>query len=160
MLDLFLLFCVVAAAIWTVMTVRLIRAIAGLAITSAIIAVIMYRLQSPLAAVFELSVCAGLIPVIFITTVSFTQRISKEQFPQRRKERFVRFWYLPFIVAIVGILLSLYMKMPTFELPAAAEKIDVRNMLWNVRHLDLIGQVAILLAGVFAVVVLFKETKK
>jgi ethanolamine transporter EutH len=32
----------------------------------------------------------------------------------------------------------------------------VREVLWNQRHLDLLGQIAVLLAGAFGVVVLFK----
>ena len=144
------------------MTVRLIRSIVGLALTSAILSVIIYRLNSPLAAVFELSVCSGLISVIFITTVSFTQRISKERLLIRRKERFLKFWYLPIILIAAGLLLSQYLLVPQFTLPVLepAKELDVRNLLWNLRHLDLLGQVVILLAGALGVVVLFKESKK
>lgn len=161
-INLILLFSLILVALWTVMTVRLIRSIVGLALTSAILSVIMYRLHSPLAAVFELSVCSGLISVIFITTVSFTQRISKEGLDIRRKERFVRFWYLPFILIIAGLLLSRYLLVPQFTFNALepAKELDVRNVLWNARHLDLLGQAVMLLAGALGVVVLFKESKK
>jgi NADH-quinone oxidoreductase subunit J len=159
-LDLFLLIGLVLVALWTVMTIRLIRAIVGLALVSALLAVLMYRLASPLAAVFELSVCSGLISVIFITTVSFTQRISKERLRARRKERFIKFWYLPFIVIATGLLMRKYLKIPRFQVPVPAKVLDVRNVLWNLRHLDLLGQVIILLIGVFGVIVLFKETKE
>lgn len=142
------------------MTVRLIYSIVGLAITSVILSIIMYRLNSPLAAVFELSVCAGLISVIFIITVSFTERVSKEMLPVRRKERLTRFWYLPFIVIFAGLLLNQCLSIPHFELPPPAGQQDVRNTLWNLRHLDLLGQVIVLLAGAFGVAVLFKESKK
>lgn len=144
------------------MTVRLIRSIVGLALTSAILAVIMYRLNSPLAAVFELSVCSGLISVIFVTTVSFTQRISNEKLAIRRKERLLRFWYLPIILIAAGVLLSQHLLVPHFSWPVLepAKELDVRNVLWNARHLDLIGQVVMLLAGALGVVVLFKEPKK
>ena len=142
------------------MTVRLVRSVVGLALTSAILAVIMYRLNSPLAAVFELSVCSGLISVIFITTVSFTQRISKERFLIRRKERLLRFLYLPFIIIVVGLLLVRYLKIPQFGLPLPAGVTDARLVLWNMRHLDLLGQVIILIAGVFGVVIFFKEPNK
>ncbi|MCX5668965.1 MAG: hypothetical protein NTX89_02430, partial [Candidatus Omnitrophica bacterium] len=107
-LDLILLSALLLSVIWTVMTVRLVRSVVGLALTSAILAVIIYRLNSPLAAVFELSVCSGLISVIFITTVSFTQRISKEKFLIRRRERLLRFLYLPLIIIVVGLLLVKY----------------------------------------------------
>jgi len=45
-------------------------------------------------------------------------------------------------------------------LPPVAGEQDVRNVLWNVRHLDLLGQIIVLLAGAFSVVVFFKEEKK
>jgi len=159
-LNLILLFSLGLAALWTVMTVRLIRSVVGLALTSAILSVIMYRLNSPLAAVFELSVCSGLISVIFITTVSFTQRISKERLRIRRKERFMKFWYLPFILIATGLLLNQYLKIPQFTLPAQVQEQDVRKVLWNLRHLDLLGQIIMLLAGALGVAVLFKEHKK
>ncbi|MDD5156162.1 MAG: hypothetical protein PHF11_06770 [Candidatus Omnitrophica bacterium] len=159
-LDLILLTSLVLTALWTVMTIRLIRSVVGLAMTSVILTVIMYRLNSPLAAVFELSVCAGLISVIFITTVSFTQRVSIEKLRLRRRERFVKFWYLPFIVIVTGLLLSQYLKIPHFDLPLTIAQRDVRSILWNMRHLDVLGQIIVLLAGAFGVVVLFKEPKK
>lgn len=159
-IELILLFCLVLAALWTVMTVRLIHSIVGLALTSVILSVLMYRLASPLAAVFELSVCAGLISVIFIITVSFTHRVSKEEMPGRRKERLIRFWYLPIIVVCTGLLLMLYLKVSPFEIPAPAGEQNVRDVIWNLRHLDLLGQVVVLLAGALGVAVLFKEHKK
>ena len=161
-INLILLFGLILAALWTVMTVRLIRSIVGLALTSAILSVVMYRLHSPLAAVFELSVCSGLISVIFVTTVSFTQRMSKEDLLIRRKERFLKYWYLPIILIVAGLLLSRYLLTPQFTLISLepVKGVDVRHLLWNTRHLDLLGQVVMLLAGALGVVVLFKESKK
>ena len=155
-----LLIMLLIAALWTVMSSRIVRAAVGLAITSVILSIIMFQMNSPLAAVFELSVCAGLIFVIFIITISFTQRISKEMLVIRKKEIFSKFWYLPVIIIIVWIVLSRF-KIPTdFTLPQVARGQDVRNVLWNLRHLDLLGQIIVLLAGAFGVVVFFKETKK
>jgi len=142
------------------MTVRLIRSIIGLALTSVILSIIMFRLNSPFAAVFELSICAGLISVIFITTVSYTQRVSKERLFIRMRERFTRFWYLPFIVVSIAVLLFHFYKVPDIEISKIARESDVRIILWNMRQLDLLGQVIILLIGVFGVVVLFKEARK
>ncbi|MDD5730401.1 MAG: hypothetical protein PHN57_04670, partial [Candidatus Omnitrophica bacterium] len=59
-INAFLLIAMVLAALWAVMATRLLRAAIALALTSVILTVIMFRLNSPLAAVFELSVCAGL----------------------------------------------------------------------------------------------------
>jgi len=158
--DIILLSALLLVTLWTVMTIRLIRSVVGLALVSVIVSLLMFRLNSPLAAVFELSVCAGLIPVIFITTVSFTQRVSKERLRVRRRERLAKFWLLPIIIVLAGVLLSKFLKIPAFEAGAAAGNADVRYMLWNQRHLDLLGQVVILLAGAFGVVILFKEPKR
>ena len=159
-LNLTLLVCLLLAAVWTVVTIRLIHSVIGLAVISVILAIIMGHLNSPLAAVFELSVCAGLIPVIFITTVSFTHRISKEQLHARAKERFMKFWYLPFILVAAGLLLGFFTHAPQLTIPPAGAAENVRNVLWNIRHLDLLGQIIVLLAGAFGVVVFFKESKK
>ncbi|MCX5712508.1 MAG: hypothetical protein NTY47_05495 [Candidatus Omnitrophica bacterium] len=160
MINTLLLLILLAAALWTVMTTRLLRSVVGLAMTSAILSIIIFRLNSPMAAVFELSVCAGLIPVIFITTISFTQRIAKSQIQERRRERLTRFFLLPVIVVAAGLALLRWLKIPALMLPAADRAADVRMLLWNTRHLDLLGQTVILLAGAFAVVILFKESKK
>lgn len=146
--------------LWTVMTTRLLRSVAGLVVTSAVLSIIMFKLDSPLAAVFELSVCAGLISVIFITTISFTERITKQRLLVRKKERWHKFWLLPFIIVIAGLLLSQYKIPMDSKLAPPARIQDVRYLFWYIRHLDLLGQVILLLAGALGVVILFKEDKK
>jgi NADH-quinone oxidoreductase subunit J len=149
------------AALWTVMTTRLVRSVIGLAVTSAILSVLMFRLNSGLAAVFELSVCSGLISVIFITTVSFTQRLTPDTLRARKKERLGRFIYLPFIIIALGLVLSQYhFALNLGTLIAPVKEQDPRNVIWNLRQPDLLGQIVILLTGVLGVAVLFKEKKK
>lgn len=46
----------------------------SLAVLSVIIAIIFFRLDSPYAGVFELSVCAGLITALFISVITLTAR--------------------------------------------------------------------------------------
>ena len=148
------------AALWTVMTRSLLKSTIGLAFTSAIITMIMFRLNSPLAAVFELSVCTGLITAVFISTISLVRPLTHKQIIQLSKDRIKRFWYLPAIIIVVGIAL-MYLKIPApLKLSAVPVESDVRNVLWNSRQLDLFGQIVVLLAGVFGIVLLFKETKK
>ncbi|MFA5090898.1 MAG: NADH-quinone oxidoreductase subunit J [Candidatus Omnitrophota bacterium] len=159
-INIILLIALLLASLWTVMTIRLIRSVVGLAITSAILSIIMFKLDAPLAAVFELSVCAGLISVIFVTTISFTQRLTQERLKLRRKERMGKFWYLPLIICTAAILLSFWRPSLNFQFPAPLKETDARNILWNMRHLDLLGQVIVLLAGAFGVVILFKEEKR
>ncbi|MDP2929723.1 MAG: hypothetical protein Q8O01_06675 [Candidatus Omnitrophota bacterium] len=159
-IDIMLLTAMVIAALWTVMTRSLLKSTIGLAFTSAIITIIMFRLDSPLAAVFELSVCTGLITAVFISTISLVRPLTHKQIIQLSKNRIKRFWYLPAIVIVVGIAL-MCLKIPAdFKMPAKLAQGDARNLLWNSRQLDLFGQIVVLLAGVFGIVLLFKETKK
>jgi len=160
--NIFLLALLLIAAVWTVMRTRLIRAVIGLAVVSVLVAVLVFQMGSPIAAVFELSVCAGLISVIFFTTISFTRRLSYEQAVERRKERLGRFGYLPFVLLILGLLMLKYpLPQPMIMLhdtPVIGE--SLRVVFWDIRQIDLLGQVAILLAGAIGVIVLFKEIRK
>jgi NADH-quinone oxidoreductase subunit J len=147
----------VLAALWTVMTARLLRSVIGLALTSVILTIIMFKLNSPMAAVFELSVCAGLISAIFISCIGLTQRLNEEQFAERQKQRLSKFWLLPVILVLTGVALYQLHIPLDFHLQAAPSESDVRIILWNLRHLDLVGQIVILLVGAFGVVALFKD---
>ncbi len=156
-INIILIAGLIMAAVWTVMTTRLLRSVIGLAVTSVILTIIMFQLNSPLAAVFELSVCAGLISAIFISCIGLTQRLTEEQLAARRKERLPKFWLLPIILVLVGVALYQLQIPIDFHLQAAPTENDVRNIIWNLRHLDLLGQIVILLAGAFGVVALFKD---
>ncbi len=156
----FVLVILVLAALWTVMTRSLIRCAIGLALTSAVLTVLMFRLGSPLAAVFELSVCAGLISVLFISTISLTEPLTQEEKMQHMKDRILRFWYLPVILVVLGIGLSFLDVHPGLKVASGEIEKDVRSVMWNVRQLDLLGQIIILLAGAFGVVILLKERQK
>lgn len=51
----------------------LLQSAISLAVASIILAIIFYQLDSPYAAMFELSVCAGLITVLFVSTINLTK---------------------------------------------------------------------------------------
>jgi NADH-quinone oxidoreductase subunit J len=159
LLDIVLLAALVFGAVWTVMTPTVLRSVIGLALTSVVLTILMFQLRSPFAAVFELSVCAGLISAIFISAISLTQPDSSRDMIEIQRERLRRYWYLPVLLLFIGVAV-LGLKLPSFELALVDPKQDVRTLLWSVRHLDLIGQVVVLLAGAFGVVALFKEWKK
>ena len=68
-----------------------------------------------------------------------------------------RFWYLPVFVVLLGVFLAV-VKIPLdFPIPYGVDPMEVREIIWSVRQLDLFGQVVILLLGVFGVVLLFKD---
>jgi NADH-quinone oxidoreductase subunit J len=159
-LDLCLVVALVLAALATVMSVRLLRSVIGLAVTSVLLTVIMFRLHSPLAAVFELSVCAGLIPAIFISTIGLTARTVPEEMPGLRRDKLKRYGLLPVLLIIAAVALTQVVlpHVAQTELPQGVEN-TVRYVLWERRQLDLVGQVVVLLAGALGVVVLVKERK-
>ena len=95
-----------------------------------------------MAAVFELSVCAGLIPAIFLSAISVTRRISPEAMDVHTKEQIKKFWLLPLIVVLAGFAL-MQVNIPALALQVVhVPQADVRTVLWNQRHMDLLGQIA------------------
>lgn len=159
-INLLLLIALTIAALWSVLKRDLVKAAISLAVSSIILTIIMFRLASPLAAVFELSVCAGLITVIFMSTISLTKYRTKQQEEERRRSRAKRFALLPVLLIAAAAVLA-YGGIPmNFTLPQAAVAGDVRNVLWNERQLDVLGQVIVILAGFFGVSVLFNGKVK
>lgn len=158
-LNIALLIAMLLTALWSVMGRSLLKATIGLAITSAIITILMFRLECPLAAVFELSVCAGLITVVFISTISLTKPLTHKEIVEMSRERWKRYWPLPVIVTAVGIGLAFLNLPKDFPLFHAGPGPDVRTVLWNLRQLDLFGQIVIIIAGAIGIVVLFEEKK-
>jgi NADH-quinone oxidoreductase subunit J len=159
-LTIVLLALMLIAALWTVMTRGLIRAVLGLAATSIVLTILMFMLGASLAAVFELSVCAGLITVIFASTIAMTQPSSRSALMEKMRHRMRRYWYLPAIIVVVGAALAWLSIGASVSLPAPLSAVaDVKKVLWDSRQTDLIGQIIVIFTGVFGVIVLFKERK-
>lgn len=152
-----LLALLVVAAVFAVMIRNLLKAAIALAATSVVLTIIMFILGSPLAAVFELSVCAGLITAIFVSAISLTKPGTREELKAKRKARLKRFIYLPILVVLLAA--GLILAWPSLQLNiagVASGNLSVQSAIWDIRQLDILGQIIIILAGVFGVVVLFK----
>jgi len=147
----------VLAALWASLSTLLLRATIALALTSAMLAVVMYSLGAVFAAVLELSVCAGLISVVFVSVISLTQRRPLKDEVKRRTSRLRRFWPLPLVLIALGAALSFVHAPVQVALPLPGGDGDVRTVLWTLRQMDLFGQVLILLTGVFGVLVFFRK---
>ncbi|MDR3552339.1 MAG: NADH-quinone oxidoreductase subunit J [Clostridia bacterium] len=154
----------VVSAAACVMMRNLLHAAIMLAITSAILAVAMFVLNAPLAGVFELSVCAGLITVIFVSAISMTKTYTKEELKIKSRVRLKRFAFLPVVLIVVFVVLCAFI-WPHLDASLQAAGIaqagsNVQDTIWNKRQIDLLGQIIIILAGVFGVVIFFKESEK
>ncbi|MFH0921786.1 MAG: hypothetical protein V1913_15670 [Fibrobacterota bacterium] len=159
-LNIALMLLLVLMSLWAVMAARLLYAAIGLACASIVLAIIMFRMSSPIAAVIELSVCAGLITAIFISVISLVKHSSKEEIDARAKTRIKKYVWLPILAVILGIVLFFAVK-PNNVVPTLfLTETDVREVFWNLRQADLMGQILLLLTGAFGVVVLFKTRGK
>lgn len=147
----------VIAAVGTAMAGRLLHAVISLAVVSAVVSVVLFHLHAPMAAVFELSVGAGLIPAVFLSAIGATQRLTPETMQDRRREILQLYWSLPVIVALAALAMTQVRLVGLPTPPAAAPPGDVRTVIWNLRHMDLMGQILALLAAAVTVVVLIKE---
>jgi NADH-quinone oxidoreductase subunit J len=155
-INIVLLLALLVAGLWTVMTSDLLRSAIGLALSSVFLALLLFQMGGPMAAVFELSVCAGLITVVFISTISLTKPVNAEVRRADNLRRLMRFIFLPLVLAIVGWYVSAAHVRLDHKAPPLPASVDVRYVLWSLRRIDLVGQILIILAGIFGVVVLFK----
>lgn len=156
-LDSVLLIMMAGFAVWTAMRKQLLQCAFGLAVISILLSIMMFRFDAALAAVFELSVCAGLITVIFVYAISLSRTQTEAQEHLAEKERNIRYGALPYIIAAAGIVIYFLNAKIGFIAPMPPEVTDVREVLWNQRLFDIVGLLLVILAGVFGVVVLFKE---
>ena len=152
-----LIFCVMA-----VMSHSILKSAVYLALASVMLGVIMYVLGAHWAAVFEISVCSGLVTVIFISAISLS-KIKHDEI-QKLYEHKKRSAFLPAVLIIGGVLIAAAAMAADFTLPDAAAALseEFRETLWNTRQADILGQIIAILAGGMAVVVLFQndEVKK
>lgn len=154
-IDLVLLALIVGFALIASAVRDLIRAALSLAVISAVLAIIIFRLGAPYAAAFELSVAAGLITVLFISAISL---INPDK--ETMKESRMITLGLPIATAAFGTLLWFGKKyIPALSFMESPHTAPIRETLWNLRSLDLVGQILIILTGVFLVILFFKENR-
>ena len=114
-------------------------------------------MNAPYAGVFEISVVAGLITVLFILTIALTKSGGEV-----RESKLVN-WVFPLVFVAFLVIDALVMKGLLGKVPALAsgpEPGTFGEVLWKGRTLDLVGQIAVILAGVFAVLALFRKRDK
>ena len=159
--TLVLLIILVILAVWTVLASSLLRSVIGLAVTSVILTILIYRLGSPIAAIFELSVCAGLITAIFVSAISMLKPTGFSELAANSLERFKRYRYLILLLIFAAAALIVLQVRSDFSAVFANTETDVRTVMWNLRQADLFGQILIIFVGIFAVIILYgKKDKK
>ncbi|MEI6578666.1 MAG: hypothetical protein WCN92_04300 [Eubacteriales bacterium] len=87
---------------------------------------------------------------------------SKEEIEEQKKERKKKFLLFPvFLIILAAAILALMWPYivdfsRSYIIPVFTG--NVRDILWNNRQIDLLGQIIIILAGVFGVIIFFKES--
>ena len=166
----------IVISIFALLSVRvkdLLRGGICLAVSSALLAMVIFHYGMPYAAVFELSVAAGLITVLFIATISLVRPPGQTErevgmIPEKgsararlfeedaRERRFMK--YLPIAVILFAVVLwelrDFFPSFPSIDPPEVA---SFSQTLWQMRSLDLLGQIIAILCGVFLVTLFFKE---
>ena len=149
-----------AFGLYAVMSRSILRSAIGLALTSVMLAIVFYLMGAPLTAVFELSVCSGLVTVIFIAGVSLSN--SRKMDIQREYSDKERNRFLPFLLICAGTILVVLALTINFE-PLEMMQTDTTNVFdvfWNTRQVEIWGQIASILCGGVAVAVLFREERR
>lgn len=137
----------------------LLKAAVSLAAASVFLSLVLFHHGAWVAAVFELSVCAGLITVLFVSSISLTKDSDQNE------ESKVTGYLLPaFLLFFIGVDFFALKWISSLTNPGgvmvAADKITQGFSLafWGDRTTDVLGQAALILAGVFAILALFKRT--
>jgi NADH:ubiquinone oxidoreductase subunit 6 (subunit J) len=135
----------------------LLKSAISLAVASLLLGIIFFRMDAPYAGVFEISVVAGLITVLFILTIALT-RTGEEVRESRLANWVFPLFFVAFIVIDALVMKGLLGKVPA--LASGAETGTFGDVLWKGRTFDLVGQIAVILAGVFSVLALFRKRDK
>jgi NADH-quinone oxidoreductase subunit J len=152
-----LLIGLVLFAVLAILLRDLLKSAISLAVASLLLGIIFFRRNAPYAGVFEISVVAGLITVLFILTIALTKAGDEV-----KESRLVN-WVFPLVFVVFIIIDALVMKSLLGKVPAlasGAETGSFGDVLWKGRTLDLVGQIAVILAGVFSVLALFRKRDK
>jgi len=145
-------------AVMAVMLHSITKSAIALAAASVALGIVLYELGSVWAALFEISVCSGLVTVVMISAVSLShERKTELQKVYNDKKRMS---FLPVILIVGGLVLAGVAIWSKFTLPGAGETAagsSFREILWNQRQADIWGQMIVIVAGSAAVSIMFKE---
>ena len=149
---------IIISAVMAVMAKKLLNSAIMLAITSIAVSLLLFNYNAPWAGVFELSVCAGLITVLFISAISLMKKEDSVI-----KENYVKYIILPFLVLILIIFSGLYV-LPYFEYLTNYAKYSTYNpsvgdIIWHYRSIDIIGQITLLACAVFVIKSIFYKRR-
>jgi uncharacterized MnhB-related membrane protein len=144
---------ILLCAILAVASKRLLVSAIWLAVTSALVALLLYLLGAPQIAVIELSVGAGLVTVLFV----FAINISGEE-PLNLKPVMPKPLAWGLIIIAAGLTIYLLLNGGTKDLVLVTSS-TTPAILWNQRYLDIMLQISFIFCGVLGVLGLLSDGK-
>ena len=152
-----LIILLLAAALATVLLRDLLASAILLALTSTVVALILFVLGMRLAAVMELAVCAGLVTAVFASAISLLkpERADRKNRAAENRAWILRHLPLPVILLVLGALVLIFVPQIGIDLIGeTSTDPTVQMVLWDARLMDILGLVLLILAGVLGVAVL------
>lgn len=144
-------------SILAVLLKDLLKAALSLMIASVFLAIVLFFMKAYYAGVFEISVVAGLITVLFVSTIGLTRG---DDFKESKLPVYIfPLFFIWFIIIDILIMLLLLNKMPLLT-KWRLESGTLGDTFWQSRTLDLLAQIGIIFAGVFSVLALFRKRDK
>lgn len=156
-MNIFLLVCLVGFSVLAILVRDLLKAAISLAVASIFLAIIFFSMNAPYVGVFEISVVAGLITVLFVSTVALTRTEGGV------KEGKIPVMIFPIFFAgfiIIDIIIMKHLIGGLVAMPQVSTTDSFGHVFWYQRTFDLIGQIGVIFAGVFAVLALFRNRSK
>lgn len=129
---------------------RLLNVTIWLAVTSALISVLLYLLGAPEVAVIELSVGAGLVTVLFVFAFSITGEITFDELTLIPRP-------LAWLLAAGALALLSWFTLPVTHHPNTGEGVTFARILWEQRGLDVLAQMVLIFSGVMGLLGLLAD---
>lgn len=145
---------ILAFAILAISAKRLLISAIWLAITSALVALMLFLLGAPQIAVIELSVGAGLVTVLFVFAINIA---GEEVMGLRSALPLPLVWTS--IVLACGLLIFFIVRSLGFVQSPDVTSGVVASVLWQDRYMDFLLQTVLILAGVLGVIGLLSHSK-
>ena len=153
------LLLLIGFAVCTIVWRCLLKSTLALTVSGIMLAIILFFLGLPMAALFQLLISAGLVTIILIGSISLTdsKQTAQDELPKQRRRLA---WLPPTLIlggtAIVLVVLFSNLQL-TLNLGVMSGFDQFSNLFWQTRQVDILGQIIIVLAGAFVVTVFFKH---
>lgn len=149
--DVLLVVGLVVSAFFAIYLDEAIYAVLSLAIMNIILSIFYFSLDTPFAAVFQLTMGIGTVVVLFLAGEMLTRRVSTAQTSKQR---------------ILGLVIGILLSIPSIL--AFGHKITVTSSfrtqfstaLWELRAIDVLAQGLVILTVALGIVLLLKDKRR